>query len=242
LHKGFHEPVEKPRRFYKTVETAERDGGFVVLLDGRLTRTPGGRPLRLPTRALAELVASEWAAQGETIEAAQMHATRLANTALDSIAGAREATADQVARYAGSDLLLYFAEEPEGLVQRQSERWGPVLERAEAEARLSFIRAAGIIHQAQPQESLDEVRRIALSLDDFGLAGLAFGAALLGSAILAISLQRGWLDGLQAFELSRLDEAWQEERWGVDEEAAERGERLRHEAVMLGCWFRGLQR
>jgi chaperone required for assembly of F1-ATPase len=240
LRKGFHEPVEKPRRFYKAVETGEGEGGFVVKLDGRTVRTPGGRPLVLPTLALAQQVAEEWAAQGETIEQAQMHATRLANTAIDSIAGAREATADQVARYAGSDLLLYFAEEPESLVRRQAERWGPVLERAEAEAKLSFVRAAGIIHQAQPQESLEAVRRIALSLDDFGLAGLAFGAALFGSAILAIALQRGWVDGLQAYELSRLDEAWQEERWGVDDEAAERGERLRQEAGMLARWFRGL--
>jgi chaperone required for assembly of F1-ATPase len=185
-------------------------------------------------------VAGEWAAQGELVEMAAMHATRLANTAVDSVGGAREATADQVASYAGSDLLLYFAEEPEGLVRRQTERWGPVLERAEAEARLSFIRAAGIVHQAQPQASLDEVRRIALSLDDFGLAGLAFGAALFGSAILALALQRSWLDGRQAYELSRLDEAWQEERWGVDEEAAERAARLLAEAEMLDRWFRAL--
>ena len=242
MRKGFHEPVEKPRRFYKTVETTPVDGGFGVSLDGRTVRTPGGRPLVLPTRALADLIAAEWAAQGPDIEMAEMHATRLANTALDSIAGAREATADQVARYAGSDLLLYFAEEPEGLVRRQSERWGPVLERAEVEAKLSFIRAAGIIHQAQPQESLEAVRRLALSLDDFGLAGLAFGASLFGSAILAIALQRGWLDGLQAFELSRLDEAWQEERWGVDAEAAERAARLRLEAEVLGRWFRAAGR
>jgi chaperone required for assembly of F1-ATPase len=238
MRKGFHEPVEKPRRFYKAVEVTTGDAGFGVSLDGRTVRTPGGRPLIPPTRALADLIAAEWAAQGPTIEMADMHATRLANTAVDSIAGAREATADQVARYAGSDLLLYFAEEPEGLVRRQSERWGPVLERAEAEAKLSFVRAAGIIHQAQPQESLEAVRRLALSLNDFGLAGLAFGASLFGSAILAIALQRGWLDGLQAYELSRLDEAWQEERWGVDAEAAERAARLRLEAEMLGRWFR----
>jgi chaperone required for assembly of F1-ATPase len=240
LRKGFHEPVEKPRRFYEAVEVDAADGGFVVKLDGRTVRTPGGKPLVLPTRALAEQVAEEWAAQEQTIELAQMHATRLANTAVDSIPDAREAAADQVAQYAGSDMLLYFAEEPEALVQRQAERWGPVLQRAEAEARLSFIRAAGVIHQEQPRASLDEVRRIALSLDDFGLAGLAFGAALFGSAILAIALQRGWLVGVQAFELSRLDETWQEERWGVDAEAAERADRLRQESEMLGRWFRGL--
>lgn len=240
MRKGFHEPAEKPRRFYKAVEIAAADGGFAVLLDGRALRTPGGVRLVLPTQALAEQVAAEWAAQGETIELAQMHASRLANTAVDSIGKAREATADQIARYAGSDLMLYFAEEPQSLVSRQNERWGPVLDRAEAEARLSFVRASGIIHQEQPQATLDEVRRIALSLDDFGLAGLAFGVALFGSAILTIGLQRGWLGGVQAYELSRLDEAWQEQQWGVDEEAAERCELLRGEAAMLERWFRGL--
>jgi len=240
LRKGFHEPVEKPRRFYKVVEVAEAEGGFVVLLDGRGLRTPGGQRLVAPRRALAELIAAEWTAQVATIELAQMHATRLANTAIDSIAGAREATADQIVRYAGADLLLYFAEEPEALVRRQTELWGPLLDRAEREARLSFVRASGIVHQAQPQESLDELRRIALERDDFALAGLAFAAALFGSAVLALGVQRGWLTGVQAFELSRLDEAWQEERWGVDEEAAERTARLRTEADMLERWLRAL--
>jgi len=240
MRKGFHEPAEKPRRFYKDVEVAEADGGFAVLLDGRVLKTPKGARLKLPTRVLAEQVAAEWAAQGETIQLAQMHTTRLANTAVDSIGEAREATADQIVRYAGADLLLYFAEEPAALVQRQTERWGPVLERAEAEARLSFVRASGIVHQDQPQETLEEVKRIALGLDDFGLAGLAFGAALFGSAVLAIGLQRGWLGGVQAFELARLDEAWQEEKWGVDEEAAERAANLRSEAEMLERWHKGL--
>jgi chaperone required for assembly of F1-ATPase len=239
MRKGFHEPQEKPRRFYKSVETAAADGGHAVLLDGRALKTPGGTRLVLPTAALAQQVAEEWAEQGESVELAQMHATRLANTAIDSIGQAREATADQIARYAGSDLVLYYAEEPDGLVQRQREQWGPVLDRIEKEARLSFVRASGIIHQDQPKETLDGVRAIALSLDDFGLAGLAFGAALFGSAILAIGVQRGWLGGEQAYELSRLDEQWQEERWGVDEEAAERAERLRLEARMLERWFRG---
>lgn len=240
MRKGFHEPTEKPRRFYKAVEVAETEEGFAVLLDSRTLRTPGGTRMKLPTRALADQVAAEWAAQGETLEMAQMHATRLANTAINSVGAARDATADQIADYAASDLVLYFAEQPEALVSRQTELWGPVLDRIETEARLSFVRASGIIHQAQPQESLDEVRRIALAQDDFGLTGLAFGTALFGSAILAIGLQRGWLDGVQAYELSRLDEAWQAERWGVDDEAAERVARLRVEAEVLERWFRGL--
>jgi chaperone required for assembly of F1-ATPase len=240
LRRGFHEPTEKPKRFYKAVEVVETEGGLTVLLDGRGLRAPKGTRLVLPTRALAEQVAEEWSAQGETIELARMHATRLANTALEAVPQARVSTAEQIAAYAASDLLCYYAEEPAALVARQTARWGPVLDRAQAEAGLRFVRAVGIIHHAQPPETLAAVKAIALGLDDFALTGLAFGASLFGSAVLAIAALRGWLSGPDAFELSRLDEAWTEERWGIDAEAAERAERLRGEAAMLDGWFRSL--
>jgi chaperone required for assembly of F1-ATPase len=242
VRKGFHEPAEKPRRFYKAVEVAEADGGWAVLLDGRRLRTPRAEPMALPTRALAELVAEEWAAQTDVIEMADMQATRLTNTAIETIGTSREAVADQVAQYAGSDLVCYFAEGPAALVARQEAGWEPVIARAAAEEGLILERASGILHRAQPPATLARVREIALEQDDFGLAGLAFGAALFGSAVLALGLLRGWLTGEAAFDLSRLDEAYQESQWGVDQGAAERTERLRAEARLLDRWFRALGR
>ncbi|MBA4792411.1 ATP12 family chaperone protein [Phenylobacterium sp.] len=242
MRRGFQEPVEKPRRFYKTVSVTEAESGFAVLLDQRQVRAPGGRQLVLPTRALADMVAQEWADQGETLEVAEMHATRLANTAIESVPKAREATARSVADYAGSDLLCYFAEEPQALVERQNAHWGPMIDRAEREIALVFARAAGIVHRSQPEETLEKIKALALELDDFRLTGLAYGSALFGSAILALALQRGWIDGRQALELSRLDEAYQEEKWGIDAEAAERTARLLVEAQMLERWFKALDR
>jgi chaperone required for assembly of F1-ATPase len=241
MQRGFKEAADKPRRFYKTAEVADLGDGFTVLLDTRRVRTPKGAQLVVPTRGLAEQIAGEWAAQTDVIEIATMHANRLANTALESIPQAREATAEQVAHYAASDLLCYFAEEPQALVQRQAERWGPQLERTERELGLQFVRACGIVHQTQPEATLQRVKALALELDDFSLAGLAFGTALFGSTVLGFAVQRGWLSGEEAFELSRLDEAWQEEKWGVDAEAAERTERMRGEAAMLDRWFRSLR-
>jgi chaperone required for assembly of F1-ATPase len=236
--RGYREPGEKPRRFYKTVDVAPDDGGrFVVLLDGRNLRGPKGSRVALPTAPLAQMVAQEWAAQGETLELAQMHATRLANTAVEAIPQAREATAQAVADYAASDLLCYYATEPAALLERQTRLWTPVLARAEAEAGLRFVRAAGIVHQTQPPETLARIKAMALALDDFALTGLAFGAPLFGSAVLALAVQRGWLGGEEAYRLSRLDEAWQEEQWGIDDEAAERTARLHAEAAMLERWF-----
>jgi chaperone required for assembly of F1-ATPase len=240
LARGFQEAGDKPRRFYKAVDVAPEEGGFAVRLDGRLLRGPKAGRIVLPTLALAEQVAEEWAGQGERLDLARMHASRLANTAIESVPQAREATAQQIADYAASDLTCYLATEPAGLVERHQRLWGPVRDWAEREAGLCFIAVAGIVHQAQPPQTLAQVKALALELDDFGLTGLAFGAALFGSAVLALALQRGRLSGEQAFDLSRLDEAWQEEQWGVDDEAAERTARLRVEAAMLERWFRAL--
>lgn len=240
LRKGFHEPAEKPRRFYKTVTVVEAEGGWQVQLDGRKLRTPKAALMILPTRAAADEVAAEWAAQTDVIEMATMHATRLANTAIETIGAAREGVADQVAQYAGSDLLCYFADQPAELLARQEHGWGPVLAQAEAAERLRFVRCAGIVHQDQPAGTLARAREIALSLNDFQLAGLAFGVALFGSAVLSVGLLRGWITGEAAYDLSRIDEAFQEETWGIDEDAAERTGRLRSEAVTLDRWFRSL--
>ena len=242
MKKGFVEPGEKPRRFYRDVSVAAGEGGgFEVLLDGRSVKTPKGAKLSAPSRALAEQIAEEWAGQGEYLELAGMHATRLANTALEGVGPAREAVADQLAEYAGADLLCYFAEAPAALVARQKTAWGPILAKAEAAEDLRFARAVGIVHRYQPPETLTKMRDIALRMDDFTLAGFAFASTLFGSTVLGLALQRGWLSADEAFDLSRLDEAFQEEQWGIDDEAAERTTRLRGEARMAGRWFQGLR-
>lgn len=236
-----HDTLQSRRRFYAKVDLAPADGGFAVRLDGRTPRSPEGRPLVLPNAALAGLVAEEWAAQGEFLQAASMPATRLAWTAIDRTAAIRSELAAEVARFAATDLVCYFAEHPAGLVRRQHELWGPVIDWAERALGVSFRRAHGIAHQAQPQATLDRIAALAEQTDDLTLTGLAFGAALFGSAILAFALQRGEITADAAFQLSRLDETFQEERWGLDAEAAARADAIAADAVALGRWFEALR-
>jgi chaperone required for assembly of F1-ATPase len=227
---------ERPRRFYKQAIAQDRE----VHLDGRVLRTPGRAVLALPTEAAALMVAGEWAAQVETIEFATMPATRHAYTAIDRVAISRDEVIHEVTRYAGSDLLCYFAEQPEALVQRQTEQWSPMLAWAEEALGLAFLQTQGISPQLQPAETIAQVEFLITQLDDFRLSAVAFGAALFGSAILSLALERGRLTGEEAFELSRLDEAFQEEQWGADEEAAERTANQRAEAIMLDQWLKAL--
>lgn len=239
--KGFRESEERLKRFWTAVDIAEEEGGSAVRLDGRTPRTPAGARLVLPTEPAARLVADEWAAQGEHLDPATMPATRLASTAIDHIGQAREAVADEIAAFAGSDLLCYLAEEPTSLVEQQARQWSPWRAWAAVELGVHLEPAEGIVHRSQDPAAIARVRELALRLDDFALAGLGMAAPLLGSAVLALALQRAALSGDEAFDLSRLDEAFQESRWGVDEEAAERTAARRAEARLLERWFRALE-
>jgi chaperone required for assembly of F1-ATPase len=231
---------ERAKRFYKAVDVAPTAEGFAVRLDGRAARTPTGAPLALPTEALGRLVADEWAAQGAEIDPGTMPATQLAAAALALGDAGRAAAAERLASFAGSDLLCYFADGPASLVERQERRWGPVIDWAEEAFGVAFHRTQGIVHQPQPPATLARVAELAAAEDDFALTGLVAAAALFGSAILAFALRRGQLSADAVFDLSRLDETFQEARWGVDVEAAARAEAMAREAVMLGRWFEAL--
>ncbi len=233
---------ELPRRFYKLVSighTAD-DRGMNVLLDGKPVRTPKGAALIAPTEALGAMLAAEWEAQATHIDMTAMHATRLAFTAIDFIPGARDAVAAEVARYAGSDALCYFADGPTSLIERQVRQWGAVLDWADKTLDLQFRRAAGIGYVDQPAATLLKAAKLAQAQDDFSLAALAHATSLFGSAVLALALLKDQFSGDEALDISRLEETFQQEQWGIDEEAAERTANQRAEARMLERWFRAL--
>lgn len=238
--KGFREAENRLRRFWTGADVQSVEGGWRVVLDGRPPKTPAKADYVLPTEAAARLVAGEWAGQGEFIEPSTMPATRLAATAIDRVSQTREAVAEEIAAYAGSDLLSYPAEYPAPLVERQAREWGPWRDWAGRELAVVLVVSEGVVHREQTPETPARVKTLALELDDFGLTGLATAVPLLGSAVLGLALQRAALSGEAAFELSRLDEDFQESLWGVDTEAADRTAARRAEAVLLDQWFRAL--
>lgn len=232
---------DRPRRFYKAVEVRPEAGGVAVALDGRTAKTPGGGRLVVPTAALGALLATEWSAQTDLVEFTAMPATRLAFTAIDGTSANRESVAQSVAKFAAADVLCYFADGPTSLIERQERLWGPWLSWAERHLGLVLIRAKGISHQTQPPETIARARALAAAGSDFVLSGLAFAGGLYGSAVLAFAAKEGALSGDAAFDLSRLDEAFQEEQWGIDFEAAQRTERHRADARMIDAWFAALR-
>ncbi|MEQ8250847.1 MAG: ATP12 family protein [Oceanibaculum nanhaiense] len=210
------------KRFYKQAGIASATDGHRVTLDGKPIRTPGKAEMLLPAAALAEAVAAEWQAQGEEIKPDDMPLTQLAATAIDRVAKAREAVIEELVGYAETDLLCYHAEEPEDLIVRQTAAWQPLLDWAAETFEAPFQVTAGIMPARQPEPALRGVRRALETLSDLELTALASLSACCGSLIVALAVRHGRISADEAFLVSQLDESFQIEKWGEDEEARKR--------------------
>ncbi|AXS40858.1 ATP12 family protein [Breoghania sp. L-A4] len=207
------------KRFYKDVTVELRDEGHVVLLDGRQVKTPGKVTLALPDARLAEAVAAEWRAQKTHIDPGVMHLTRIVNSGIEAVPAKHAEVADDIAGYAGTDLLCYRAQSPERLVLQQARHWDPVLAWAEETFGARFILAGGVMHVAQPPHSLEAIRAAVRAYDSLHLAALHTATTLTGSVLLALALTQGHLTPDAVWAAAFVDENWNAELWGADAEA-----------------------
>ena len=234
-HPGRQEIKPLPKRFYASAAagpvTAE---GFPILLDGRGAKTPKRSALRLPTPALAEAVTAEWQAQAERINPALMPLTRLANTAIDGVTGREADVRADIVKYAGSDLLCYRAERPDGLVQRQAELWDPILVWATSRLGCTFTTGRGLMPVTQPLATAAAVAAAIAHLDAFRLTSLHVMTTLMGSALLALAVSEGQFSAEAAWTAAHVDEDWQIAQWGGDAEAEVRRARRWAEMAAAG--------
>lgn len=225
-----NEPV---RRFYAAATAAEHEGVHIVRLDQRTLKTPAGKPLHMPTRALAEEVAAEWDAQGDILAPSTMPITRFAFAAIDLMASKRDEIARDLAKYIETDLVAHRADAPPGLAGRQSEHWDPVVAWAERRFGIKVPVVTGIIPAAPAPEHRAALEREIGKLDDFRAMALAQGVTLAGSVLIGFAVLEGELDADAAFAAAALDNLWSLENWGEDAEARAKLDRLRAEFAAL---------
>lgn len=206
------------QRFYKTVNTDALGEGFGVFLDGRKLVTPAKKPLVVVNLAVAQLIAAEWEAQSETINTATMPITRLVNVAIDRTPEARVEMAQEIRKYASSDLLCYRISAPQKLALKQAEIWNPILQWAQQDMGVDMALVIDSLELVQSEKTLNDIEATALELDDLMLTLLAFLVPLCGSAILGFAMLRGNLSANQVFEAIRIEENHNAEIWGHDYE------------------------
>ncbi len=212
-----HRPL--PKRFYKSVAVTDQLG---IALDGRTVKTPLKAALVLPNRALAEAVAAEWDAQVEVINPHAMPLTKLANTAIDRANSEKPKIAAEILEFAGSDMVCYRAEAPEGLVLRQTAHWDPIIAWARSDLNVDFATVKTITHKRQLAAALKAMETHITSLGPFSFVAVHNLTTLTGSALLAAMVASGKIPLDAAWLAANVDEDWQIETWGADAEATAR--------------------
>lgn len=209
------------KRFWKEVSVGARETGFTVLLDGREIKTPAKSPVLIPSKPLAAAVAVEWDAVEGKIDPADMPMTRRVNAAIDKVAPQRAAIAAMLASYGESDLLCYRANFPEQLVARQAKVWGYYLDGARQKYGVELGVTSGVMPLAQDREAVAVLGREINDLGTFQLTGFHDLVTHSGSLVLGLAAIAEKADISAIWQAACLDEIWQAEQWGADEEATE---------------------
>lgn len=209
----------KAKRFWRAAAAEPVGDGYRLVLDGRPVKTPGKAALVLPTRAMAEAMVAEWDAQEDVIRPDTMPVTRAANSAVERVTAFHDEVVEMLAAYAETDLLCYRADGPEALTDRQAAGWDPMLDWAATALGARFAVTAGILPIAQDPACLTAIRRALTAYDAFRLTAVYDLVTLSGSVVLGLGVAKGRLAPDAAFDLSRIDETYQAEIWGRDDEA-----------------------
>lgn len=233
--------MQEGKRFYKNVAVGALDNGYGVFLDGRKIISPLKKPIVLPTKAAAQLVADEWQLQGEKIDANLMPLTRLVNVAIDKAHASHEQLANEIKKYASSDLLCYRVSSPSKLAHMQHEAWEPSINWIREKHGLEFTVVMDSFKLAQSDMTLEKIKRMAKTFDDLRLTALAFATQITGSAILGLALKHGFLDGYQVFRAIRVEEDYNAQIWGYDPDDLAKAESRQKDIVALYKLFRALE-
>ena len=221
----------KAKRFWKEAGVVEEEGGFGVRLDGRAVRTPAKAALIVPTRALAEAIAAEWDAQEGKIDPGTMPYTRSANAAIDKVARQKSEVAEMLAAYGDSDLICYRATSPVELIEKQAAAWNPLLDWTESVLSAKLLVVEGVVHVPQDAAALARLRAHVDALDLWALTAFHDLVSLSGSLVIGFAALDGFYPVETLWNLSRVDETWQAEQWGSDEEAEEMAARKQSDFI-----------
>ena len=208
------------KRFWKDVSVEAESGGWAVRLDGRPVRTPARAILVLPNRALADAVGGEWRDVADEVEPRAMPLTGLANAAIDRVAAEKQAFALGLARYAEADLACYRSDWPPELVERQAACWDPLIAWARRRYDVDFATTSGLMHVAQTPATVERLTQAVTELDAFRLAGLSPLVTVGGSLVAALAVLETAMTADAAWQAVSVDDRWQLDQWGLDDEAA----------------------
>ncbi|KAG9051111.1 hypothetical protein FS837_011957 [Tulasnella sp. UAMH 9824] len=215
------------KRFWKKVDLEEisvdGEAHFVVKLDKRSLKTPGGNVLALPAskRLAASLVAHEWEKQEKLIKPHALPMTSIVSRAIDGLrdpethAQVREA----LLKYLDTDTICFHEEHPPALVRLQAKHWEPLIQRIEKDYGVKINIIKSLFGAGQPPATKRILAAVIEDFDEWELAALERSVYSTKSFLAGFALVKGHLSVDDLANVAQVEVLSQIETWGEVEDS-----------------------
>ena len=218
------------KKNWKTVQVKEKSiNSYEILLDNNILKTPLKNELIIPNAKIAEEIYKEWNQETNFLNTDNMVFYGIISTSIDKIFDNRKQYVDDVLDFVNTDLICYRADKPIDLVQWQSKNWDPIISKVEKYINYKINIFKGIMPVRQDKQIHLKITTFLTEFSDLEIAVLHRITNITGSIFLTLCILKNDKIKKNAFELSYLDELWQAEKWGYEEEASKNRENINNE-------------
>ena len=220
------------KKNWKTVKVKEKSiNSYEILLDNNILKTPLKNELIIPNAKIAEEIYKEWNQKTKFLNTDNLLFYGIISTSIDKIFHNRKKYIDDVLNFVDTDLICYRANKPFDLVQWQNKNWDPIISKVEKYININnkINIFKGIMPSRQDNEIHLEITLLLTKFSDLEIAVLHRITNITGSIFLTLCILKNDKIKKSAFELSCLDELWQSENWGYEEEASKNRENINNE-------------
>jgi len=215
------------KKFWKKVSIKKiSSNSFQIMLDERILQTPLKRELVLPNLSLTQEIVKEWDQDVKNINTESMIFYSLISTSLDKVIDNRNLYIGDILSYIDTDLICYRAENPKELVELQKNKWDPIILLIEKYIGDKIQIFHGVLPKKQHSTIHVRLNNLINQFDIFKISALHRITNITGSIFLSLCVLKKDISKNKVFELSFLDELWQAENWGFDEETSQKRKKI----------------
>ena len=228
----------KAKKFWKKIVLDKKNDSGVILLDGVELKSPNGKSLNLP-KIISEKVYLEWKSVADEINPQLMPFYSYSVTAVDRILTQKDYVASQLENIFKMDLLCYRSGNDNKLKYLQDTRWQPIMDWLERKFGSKMLVNYDLMPRNQNEDELNKSFKFIESLDHFSLAAFHHIVSITGSFILGLAYYFNKCDADKLFKLAFIEELYQIKKWGDDDLAKERREKifleLKEACMFINC-------
>jgi chaperone required for assembly of F1-ATPase len=215
------------KKFWKTVEVSElTTNSYQILLDKKILKTPMQNDLIFTNYRISYETSLEWDINSEVLDTDEMIFFGIFSTAIDRIVNDRFLYINEIMKFVDTDLICYKADKPDELVELQNKHWDPILLIIKNYIDEEIKVFTGIMPGKQNIQVHNKIKKLIHNFSNIELSILHRLTNIIGSIFISLCVIKGDILKKNICQLCFLDELWQAENWGVEEEAAKKRDKV----------------